>query len=96
LGLSGDDNGGRSEQSRDVTKDSVKGDIIMKLRYLAPVAVAASAAVIGLAPVAMADTTVHHTPGGAEIVATPGQSAQNAAQLQQPFGGNSGALLYHH
>jgi hypothetical protein len=75
----------------------VKGDI-MKLRYFAPVAVAASAAVIGLglAPLAMADTTVHQTPGGAEIVATPGQSAQNAAQLQQPFGGNSGALLYHH
>jgi hypothetical protein len=68
----------------------------MKLRYIAPVAIAASAAVIGFAPVAMADTTVHQTPGGAEIVATPGQSAQNAAQLQQPFGGNTTALLFHH
>jgi hypothetical protein len=68
----------------------------MKLRYLAPVAIAASAAVLGLAPVAAADTTVQHTPGGAEIVATPGQSAQNAAALQQPFGGYSNALLFHH
>jgi hypothetical protein len=68
----------------------------MKLRYLAPVAIAASAAAIGLAPLAMADATIQQTPGSAQITATPGQSAQNAAQLQQPFGGNTPALLFHH
>ena len=68
----------------------------MKLRYIAPVAIAASAAVIGLAPIALADTTVQQKPGNAQITAAPGQSAQNAAQLQQPFGGNSVALLFHH
>ena len=55
---------------------------------------ATAAAAIGLAPVALADATVS-TPGNAQIVATPGPSAQNAANLQQPFGGDSAALLYH-
>jgi hypothetical protein len=68
----------------------------MKLRYVAPLAIAASAAVIGLAPIAAADATVQQTPGNAQIVATPGASAREAAQNQQPFGGDSGALLYHH
>jgi hypothetical protein len=68
----------------------------MKLRMLAPLAIAASAAAIGLAPLAMADTTTHQTPGGTEIVVTPGQSAHDAAQLQLPFGGNSAALIFHH
>ena len=68
----------------------------MKLRYFAPVAIAASAAVLGIAPIAAADSTVQQTPGDAQIVATPGQSAQNAAQLQQPFGGYPNALLFHH
>jgi hypothetical protein len=68
----------------------------MKLRYVAPLAIAASAAVIGLAPIAGADATVHQSPGNAEITATPGAASQEAAQNQQPFGGDSGALLYHH
>jgi hypothetical protein len=68
----------------------------MKLRYVAPLAIAASAAAIGLAPIAAADATVHQSPGNAEITATPGAAAQQAAQNQQPFGGDSGALLYHH
>jgi hypothetical protein len=68
----------------------------MKLLYVAPLAIAASAAVIGLAPIAAADATVQQTPGNAQIVATPGAAAQEAAQNQQPFGGDSGALLYHH
>ena len=42
------------------------------------------------------DTTVQHSSGNTQIVATPGQSAQNAAALQQPFGGDSASLLYHH
>ena len=28
--------------------------------------------------------------------AEPGAAAQQAAQLQQPFGGDTGALLFHH
>jgi hypothetical protein len=68
----------------------------MKLQYVAPLVLAASAAVIGLAPIAAADATVQQSPGNAQIVATPGVAAQEAAQNQQPFGGDSGALLYHH
>jgi hypothetical protein len=43
-----------------------------------------------------ADTTVQQSSGNIQIVATPGQSAQNAAALQQPFGGDSASLIYHH
>jgi hypothetical protein len=68
----------------------------MKLRYVAPLAIAASAAAIGLAPIAAADATVHQSPGNAQITATPGPAAQEAAQNQQPFGGYSGALIFHH
>jgi hypothetical protein len=68
----------------------------MKLRYFAPLAIAASAAAIGLAPIAAADVSVHQTPGNAQVTATPGAAAQEAAQNQQPFGGDMGALLYHH
>jgi acyl CoA:acetate/3-ketoacid CoA transferase alpha subunit len=75
----------------------------MKIRYIAaPLAIAASAAAIGFAPVALANGTVQQNngntqqnSGNSQLVATPGQSAGNAAILQQPFGGNSGALLYH-
>jgi hypothetical protein len=67
----------------------------MKLRYVTPLAIAASAAAIGLAPIAAADATVHQSPGNAEITATPGAASQQAAQNQQPFGGDMGALLYH-
>jgi hypothetical protein len=72
---------------------------MMKLRHLASVAIAASAAAIGFAPIALADstaTTVQTNQGSAQIVAIPGPSAQNAARLQQPFGGNPSALLFHH
>jgi hypothetical protein len=68
----------------------------MKLRYVAPLAIAAAAAAIGLAPIAAADATVHQSPGNAEVTATPGAAAQEAAQNQQPFGGTSGALIFHH
>jgi hypothetical protein len=68
----------------------------MKLRHVAPLAIAASAAAIALAPLASADTTVQQHPGNAQITATPGAAAQEAAQNQQPFGGNSNALLFHH
>ena len=68
----------------------------MKLRYVTALAIAASAAAIGLAPIAAADVTVQQSPGNAQITATPGAAAQQAAQQQQPFGGDIGALLYHH
>lgn len=68
----------------------------MKVRYIASLAIAASAAAIGLAPIALADTTVHQHPGNAEVTTSPGSAAQHAAQLQQPFGGDMGALLFHH
>jgi hypothetical protein len=68
----------------------------MKLRHVAPLAIAASAAAIALAPIASADVSVQQHPGDAQITATPGSAAQEAAQNQQPFGGNSGALLFHH
>lgn len=70
----------------------------MKIRYIAPIAVAAAAAAIGLAPAALADDSSSATQGTItnSFVATPGQSAQNAAALQQPFGGDTSALLFHH
>ena len=68
----------------------------MKLRYVAPLAIAACAVAIGLAPIAAADVTVQQSPGNAQITATPGAAAQQAAQQQQPFGGDMGALLFHH
>jgi hypothetical protein len=67
----------------------------MKLSHLALLAIAASAA-IGLAPIASADVSVQQSPGNAQVTATPGAAAQQAAQQQQPFGGDVGALLFHH
>jgi hypothetical protein len=67
----------------------------MKLRHIAPLAIAASAAAIGLAPIASADANVQQSPGNAQVTATPGEAAQQAAQNQMPFGGDSSALLFH-
>ena len=73
----------------------------IKRRYLPPMLLAAAAAAaIGFAPIAgadaTADATVHQNQGNAEITAHPGPAASHAAQLQQPFGGDMGALLFHH
>jgi hypothetical protein len=68
----------------------------MKPRYVATLAVAATALTIGLAPVASADVNVQQTPGNAQISASPGAASQEAAQAQMPFGGDSNALLIHH
>ena len=68
----------------------------MKLSHVAPLAIAAFAAAIGLAPIASADVSVQQSPGNAQVTATPGAAAQQAAQQQQPFGGDVGALLFHH
>ena len=68
----------------------------MKLRHLASVAVAAAAAAIALAPIASADVNVQQHPGNAQVTATPGEAAHQAAQNQEPFGGEWGPLLFHH
>ena len=69
-----------------------------KIRIIAPLVMAATAAAIGLAPLAAADSNVVQTPGNAEITATPGAAALQAGQLQYPwFGyGYGGGLLFHH
>jgi hypothetical protein len=66
----------------------------MNQRYVALLAIA-SAAAIGLAPIASADVSVQQNTGNAQVTATPGPAAQHAAQLQLPFGGDLGALLFH-
>jgi hypothetical protein len=68
----------------------------MKLRHALPTMIVIAAAAVGLAPIASADVTVHQTQGNAQITARPGPSAQEAAQTQMPFGGEDGALLFHH
>ena len=74
----------------------------IKMNRIVPLVAAGAAAVaIAAAPTAAATTgaggsTVHQTPGNAEITAAPGAAAQEASQLQQPFGGDEGALLFHH
>ena len=68
----------------------------MNLRYVTPLAIAACAAALALAPIASADATVQQNPGNAQVTATPGPAAQHAAQQQLPFGGDTGALLFHH
>jgi hypothetical protein len=77
----------------------------MKMRVIAPLAMAATAAAIGFAPLAAAAPTgttnsngasVNGHPGNAQIVVAPGPSAYRAGQLQQPFGGSMNALIFHH
>jgi hypothetical protein len=74
----------------------------IKMNRIVPLAVAGAAAVaIAAAPTAAATTlatgsNVNQNPGNAQITAAPGAAAQQAAQLQQPFGGDSGALIFHH
>jgi hypothetical protein len=73
-----------------------------KVSRIAPLVAAGAAAVaIAAAPSAAATTsasgsTVNQNSGNAQITAQPGVAAQQAAQLQQPFGRASGALLFHH
>jgi hypothetical protein len=76
----------------------------MKMRFIAPMAMAAIAAAIGFAPIAAAaptattntgGATVVQSPGNAQITAQPGVAAQQAGQLQEPFYGYGG-LLFHH
>ena len=72
----------------------------IKMNRIVPLAVAGAAAVaIAAAPTAAATTlatgsTVNQNPGNAQITAKPGAAgATRTSQLQQPFGGDTGALF---
>jgi hypothetical protein len=67
----------------------------MKLRHIAPLAIAAAAVTVGLAPIASADVSVQQTPGNAQVTASPGPASHEAASTQMPFGGDSNALPFH-
>lgn len=74
---------------------------IAKSRIVPLIAVGAASVAIGATPVASAaagatGVQVNQTTDNAQIVATPGAAAQQAAQLQEPFGGDMGALLFHY
>ena len=58
-----------------------------KMRIIAGLALVATAAAIGFAPIAAADSTVVQTPGNAQVTATPGAVALQAGQLQYPWFG---------
>ena len=58
-----------------------------KMRLFAGLAIAATAAAIGFAPIAAADSSVVETPGNAQVTATPGAVALQAGQLQYPWFG---------
>jgi ABC-type phosphate/phosphonate transport system substrate-binding protein len=74
----------------------------IKMNRIVPLVAAGAAAVaIAAAPMAAAATgsagsNVQQSPGNVEITATPGGAAQEAAQAQQPFGGDMNALEFHH
>jgi hypothetical protein len=74
---------------------------IINARIVPVLAMGATAVAIAAAPIASASTlptgaSFDQNPGNTQIVATPGAAAQQAAQLQQPFSGDFGALLFHH
>ena len=69
----------------------------IKLTHIAPLLAAGAAAVaISAAPTATAEATIVQSPGNAQITAQPGVAAQQAGQLQYPFFGYGGGLLFHH
>jgi hypothetical protein len=78
------------------TCDRNREEIDMKLSHVAPLAIAAAAAAVALAPIALADVDVQQHPGNAQVTTSPGAAAHEAAQNQQPFGGNPNALIFHH
>ena len=74
----------------------------IKMNRVAPLmAVGAAAVAIAAAPTAAVTTVaagsnVNQTPGNVQITAGPGAPARETAQLKQPFGGATGALIFHH
>ncbi len=77
----------------------------IKMNRVTPLlAVGAAAVAIAAAPLAAAAPTgttngtgsIVQNPGNAQITAEPGAAAHEAAQFQQPFGGDMTGLLFHH
>ena len=74
----------------------------IKMNRIVPLVAAGAAAVaLAAAPTAAATTVAagsgaNQSSGNVQITTAPGAAAQEAAQLQQPFGGDMGALLFHH
>jgi len=72
----------------------------MKIRYIAPLAMVATAAAIGLAPLAAAAATTTNTgaatvvesPGNAQITTEPGAAALQSGEQQYPFFGYGGRV----
>ena len=102
-----DDDYGRRQDTDEQDTDEMEEGMKMRIKVnrIAPLAAVGAAAVaIAAAPIAAAAPTgttngtgsTHQNPGNAQITAVPGAAAQQAAQLQQPFGGDMGALLFHH
>jgi hypothetical protein len=78
----------------------------MKLRLIAPAAVAATAVAIAFAPIAAAapagpittntgGATVVQSPGNVQVTALPGDAALQAGDLQYPFWGFTPLELHH-
>jgi hypothetical protein len=70
----------------------------MRINYYITTLLAAGAAAVAIsaAPTATADAAIVQSPGNVQITAQPGVASQQAGQLQQPFGGDMGGLLFHH
>ena len=101
-----DDDYGRRQDTDEQDTDEMEEGMTMRIKVnrIAPlVAVGAAAVAIAAAPIAAAAPTgttnvtgsTHQSPGNVQITAVPGPVAQQAAQLQQPFGGDMSALLFH-
>ena len=82
--------------SNGTTTQIEEGIKMKKFGFATLIASGLTAAVLGFAPIASADVTVHQSPGNAQVSATPGGAAHEAAQQQLPFGGDMGALIFHH
>ena len=82
--------------SNGTTTQIEEGIKMKKFGFATLIASGLTAAVLGFAPIASADVTVHQSPGNAQVSATPGGAAHEAAQQQLPFGGDLGALIFHH
>ena len=78
-------------------RPSEQEEAMKTVKYIAPwLAAAAIGGAIAVAPIASADVSVQQHPGNAQVTASPRNASHEAAQLQQPFGGDMGALLFHH
>jgi len=59
----------------------------MKIRHFAPLAIAASAAAIALAPIASADVSVQQHPGNAQVTARRARLRKRPPRTSSPSAG---------